>query len=68
MKAWEILGNSEKRKHYDQNSGFISQIKSDSITLTPDNYEDLVIKSESLWIIEVYDSTDEYCHYFAQFW
>jgi DnaJ-class molecular chaperone len=38
MQAWEVLGNPEKRKHYDQNSGFITQIPSSSLQLTPDNY------------------------------
>lgn len=42
MKAWEVLGNEEKRKAYDQNRGFISEIKSQSVTLTPDNYHYLV--------------------------
>ena len=24
--------------------------------------------SDDIWIVEVYDSTSEYCHYFAKFW
>ena len=32
------------------------------------NYDNLVEGSKSLWMIQVYDSTEKYCHYFAQFW
>lgn len=42
MQAWEILGDHEKRKSYDQNSGYISELKSASQTLTPQNYDFLV--------------------------
>jgi DnaJ-class molecular chaperone len=57
LKAWEVLGSPEKRKHYDANSGFVTQIKSQSVTLTPSNYHELVEGSRSLWMIQVYDST-----------
>ncbi len=36
--------------------------------LTPDNYDWLVSDSDWLWLIQVYDSTDQYSHYFASFW
>lgn len=68
MTAWEVLGNSEKRQNYDQNSGFIKQIHSESVTLTTDNYDKLLGDSDEIWIVQVYDSTNPYCHYFSQFW
>lgn len=68
MKAWEILGDSDKRKQYDQNSGHISELKSSSTTLTPYNYHYLVEESNYLWMIQVYDSTNTYSRYFGQFW
>jgi curved DNA-binding protein CbpA len=68
MEAWEVLGNPEKRGHYDQNSGFVNQIKSDTITLTPYNYEWLLSDSDHIWVVQAYDSTSQYCHFFAGFW
>lgn len=68
MQAWQILGNSEKRQNYDKNSGFINQIPSESLTLTPDNYEYLLGDADTVWIIQACDSTEKACHYFAQFW
>lgn len=38
------------------------------MTLTPDNYHYLVEESNSLWIIQVFDSTNNYARYFSQFW
>lgn len=35
MDAWEILGNPEKRTSYDQSIGVVTQIPSNTITLTP---------------------------------
>lgn len=68
MTAWEVLGNPEKRQHYDQSSGYVNQIPSETVTLTPENYQHLLGDSDDIWIIQVYDSTSQYCHYFARFW
>ena len=55
VSAWEVLGNSEKRKEYDASNGVVTKIKSTSTTLTPQNYHHLVEESGDLWIIQVYD-------------
>jgi hypothetical protein len=68
MQAWEVLGNLEKREHYDTNSGFINPIPSSSLTLNSENYYHLLSDSDDVWIIQVYDSTNQYCHYFARLW
>jgi curved DNA-binding protein CbpA len=68
MMAWEVLGDEQKRKQYDQNAGFISELKSISTTLTPYNYNYLVEESNSMWLIQVFDSTSTYSKYFSQFW
>lgn len=68
LKAWEILGNPEKREAYDSNNGVITKIKSKSTTLTRQNYYEEVESSNDLWIIQAYDSTSQYCHHFSQFW
>ena len=62
------MGSPDKRKAYDQNRGVISELKSSSVTLTPDNYQYLVEESKHLWVIQVFDSTDGYSRYFTQFW
>lgn len=66
--AWEILGNTDKRREYDDSNGVIARIKSASTTLTPENYHHLVEESGELWIIQVYDETSEYCHSYAPIW
>ena len=68
MRSWEVLGDPEKRKSYDQNSGYISELKSASQTLTPLNYGYFIGESKKLWLIQVFDSTNQYSRYFAQFW
>ena len=68
MKAYEVLGNKEMRKNYDQNSGHITDIKSASLTLTPTLYNTIVYSSKELWVVQVYDSTNEFCHYFGELW
>lgn len=68
MDAWEVLGNPEKRKSYDESSGFITQIPSATVTLTPDNYQWLLGHSDAIWLVQVYDSTNQYCHFFASIW
>jgi len=68
MDAWEILGNPEKRTSYDQSIGVVTQIPSHTLTLTPENYPWLVGDSDAIWLVQAYDSTTQYCHYFASFW
>ncbi len=68
MQAWEVLGNPEKKQAYDQSSGYINQIHSETLTLTAENYNHLLGDSDDIWIVQVYDSTNQYCHYFAKFW
>jgi curved DNA-binding protein CbpA len=68
VEAWEVLGDPERRREYDQSSGYVSELKSVSLTLTPLNYEYLVGESQALWVIQVLDSTVQYSRYFARFW
>ena len=28
----------------------------------------MIYDSDDIWIIQIYDSTNQYCHYFSQFW
>jgi len=38
------------------------------MTLTRNTYNYMLDDSDDIWIIQAYDSTNQYCHYFAQFW
>lgn len=58
MKAYEVLGNEKKREHYDKTSGTLAVIKSESVELTRDNYDQLVLESGETWIIQVYSDSD----------
>lgn len=51
MKAYEVLGNDKKRKHYDTTSGTMAPIKSTAVELTDSNYERMVLDSSDVWII-----------------
>lgn len=68
-KAYETLSDDEKRKVYDQTRGSYEPILSDfSVSLTSFNYEQLVTKSASVWIVQVYDDLDASSKHFATQW
>lgn len=47
--------------------GIVTTIPSETLTLTRDNYQ-LLTDSDSIWMVQVYDSTNQYCHYMASVW
>lgn len=51
VKAYEVLGNEKKRKHYDTTSGTMAPIRSSAVELTDENYEQLVEESGNSWVI-----------------
>ncbi|KAH8583817.1 DNAj domain [Cryptosporidium sp. chipmunk genotype I] len=69
-KAYEILGDDEKRKIYDTTQGGeIEIIPSAAVTLTSENFDDLVMfQTTNSWVIQVYTDHDELCHYFSSIW
>lgn len=67
-KAFEILGDSETRAHYDQSNGIIEPIRSSSITLTNQNYDLLVKNSGRPWIIQIYKEDSSLSQTFSRFW
>ncbi|KAJ1607652.1 DNAj domain-containing protein [Cryptosporidium canis] len=69
-KAYEVLGDEEKRQVYDTTQGGeIDIIPSAAVTLTSDNFDDLILFQESSsWVIQVYTDHDELCHYFSSIW
>ncbi|KAH8741411.1 DNAj domainhypothetical protein transmembrane domain [Cryptosporidium ryanae] len=69
-KAYEILGDEEKRKVYDSTrGGEIEIIPSAAETLTVGNYEKLVLlQTSNSWVIQVYTDQDELCQSFSPVW
>ncbi|KAK6589315.1 DNAj domain transmembrane domain [Cryptosporidium xiaoi] len=69
-KAYEILGDEEKRKVYDSTrGGEIEIIPSAAETLTINNYEELVLlQTSNSWVIQVYTDQDELCQSFSPVW
>ena len=51
VKAYEVLGNEKKRRHYDSTSGLMAPIKSSAVELTDSNYDRFVADSTHIWII-----------------
>lgn len=51
MKAYEVLNNPQKRKHYDTTAGTMAPIKSVATELTDSNFERLVEEGSETWII-----------------
>ncbi|KAF7458641.1 putative DnaJ protein [Cryptosporidium felis] len=68
--AYKILGDAEKRKVYDTtHGGEIETIPSAAVTLTTENYDELVLlQTTSSWVIQVYTDHDELCRYFSSIW
>ena len=53
-RAYETLKDEEKRAIYDQTFGSFDAITSAAIELTVDNYDDYVMNSNKMWVIQVY--------------
>ncbi|KAL7068672.1 DnaJ domain-containing protein [Cryptosporidium serpentis] len=69
-KAYEVLGDADKRSIYDSNyGGEIEIIPSEAVTLTSENFDTLVkSQNKESWVIQVYTDKDELCHYFSPIW
>ena len=52
--AYETLGDEHKREIYDQTLGSFDTISSQAIELGETNYDELVLQSDKMWVIEVY--------------
>ncbi|EAR90747.2 DnaJ domain protein (macronuclear) [Tetrahymena thermophila SB210] len=66
--AWKVLGNAQKRENYDSTNGVLQQIKSKAITLNEYNYDQLVMQSTDVWIIQIYMNGDDSCKRMSPFW
>jgi len=57
-KAYETLSDVEAKKAYDSKSKSSKDSASISTTLTYDNFEDTVLRSNEVWYVQVYDASD----------
>jgi len=67
-RAYETLGDADKRRIYDATQGSISSIPSKAIELTYDNFDDHVTNSRGLFIIQVYAEQYAECKSFSTIW
>mmetsp|Transcript_60630 Transcript_60630/g.109256 ORF Transcript_60630/g.109256 Transcript_60630/m.109256 type:complete len:713 (-) Transcript_60630:122-2260(-) len=68
-KAYETLGNVEKRQAYDSGrraKGAIESMSSEE--LTPENFESKVLRSNEVWFVQAYDPSDSKCKSFSAQW
>ena len=66
-KAYEILGDEEKRKFYDTTNTSMNVIKSTTMSLNYAKWKQMVENSSDTWIIMIYIN-DSACENFTQFW
>lgn len=52
--AYETLGDEHKREIFDQTLGSFDTISSQAIELGESNYDELVLQSDKMWVIQVY--------------
>jgi len=67
-RAYETLGNAQKRSIYDTTRGSMTSIPSASVELTYDNFDDYVTASRGLFLIQVYAEQYKECKSFATIW
>lgn len=68
QEAYEVLGNEDKRRAYDETNGVVNFIRSSTTELTVSNFERLVEWSDDIWIIQVYENNSHSCERFGHFW
>jgi len=67
-KAYSTLSNDEKREIYDQTLGSFDTYSSEAIELSVSNYEELVLQSKDMWVIQIYAEWYEPCKAFSPVW
>ena len=67
-KAYEILNDPVQKKIYDTTSKTYNLITSESIELNNNNFDDLVLNSNSLWFIQIYADWSQASQGFSKKW
>lgn len=68
-KAYETLSNPETKKAYDDRQGAKgSLVAANSVELTTENFEARVLRSNEVWIVQVYDPSEQNCGHFHPMW
>lgn len=67
--ANEVLSNPERRKAYDQRSNSDGVTRSEASTeLTADDFAAKVLRSNEIWVVQVYDPSDDGLSSFHPIW
>eukprot|EP00455_Lapot_gusevi_P043647 TRINITY_DN5337_c0_g1_i2.p1 TRINITY_DN5337_c0_g1~~TRINITY_DN5337_c0_g1_i2.p1 ORF type:complete len:696 (+),score=186.14 TRINITY_DN5337_c0_g1_i2:85-2172(+) len=67
-RAYEVLSDADKRRVYDSTRGQYEPLPSEAVELTPQNFHELVVHSDFLWIIQVYEDLSGSSRRFASIW
>jgi len=68
-KAYETLSDPERKKAYDKGRSAKGSFSSAvSIDLTAEDFESNVLRSNEVWVVQVYDPADESSSSFHQLW
>lgn len=67
-KAYEILSDPKKRLNFDDKRSQVQAIGSDTVTLTKENWKELVVESEDVWLIQIYADFAYTCQIFSKTW
>jgi len=68
-KAYETLSNVEDKKKYDNKEAREGALKAPgSVDLTAEDFESKVLRSNEVWLIQVYDPSEHACHSFNPIW
>eukprot|EP00494_Astrolonche_serrata_P024700 UN24960 len=66
--AYDTLKNEHKREIYDQTFGSFDTINSEAVELNNDMYDEMVLNSSDMWVIEVYAEWYPMCKQFSPVW
>lgn len=68
--AYSILSNKKSREIYDKSSSSFSSIDSIAVTLTSQNFDELVTSTlmYQVWVIQVFTDLDPLCRHIAPAW
>ncbi len=57
-RAYDVLSNPSSKSEYDNSSKILVSLKSKAVSIHINNFNDLIFKSNSPWLIMVYDSNN----------
>lgn len=68
-KSYETLSNPERKKAYDNQRAPENSLNfANTVELTAENFEHTVLRSNEVWIVQVYEAKEEACRSFHPIW